>query len=187
MRTLIITLISLLVVGASAQTTFEEVAATVFAAPHAVVDDGILRQAAVHAVTVCAATTFDIDIRLDKIAFADFEFGGNARAFLEDGENGFMADDQRVVLEVFLPQFQVVAAKTDDFDVGEAEADGFDFRENFIVLQRTDVDIVRSVLIAEIFKTCAVEAPCECFRRNAFHDDAFLWRILMMKNVNYLQ
>ena len=166
---------------------FEKVAAAVFAAPHAVVDDGILRQAAVHAITICAATTVDVDVRLDKIAFADFEFSGNARAFLEDGENGFMADDQRVVLEVFLPQFQVVAAETDDFDVGEAEADGFDFRENFVVLQRTDVDIVRSVLIAEIFKTCAVEAPCECFRRNAFHDDAFLWRILMMKNVNYLQ
>ena len=62
----------------------------------------------------------------------------------------------------------------------------FDFRENFIVLQRADVDIVGGVLIAEIFKTCAVEAPCERFGRNAFHVDAFLWKWLMVKNTNYL-
>ena len=150
------------------------------------VDDGILRQPAIHTVTVCAATTFDVDVRLDEIAFANFEFSGNAWAFLDDGQNGFMTDDQRVVLKVFLPQFQVVTAKADDFNVGEAEADGFDFCENFIVFQRTDVDIVGSVLIAEIFKTCAVEAPCERFGRNAFHVDAFLWKWLMVKNTNYL-
>ena len=105
------------------------------------VDNGVLGESSVHAVAVGAVLALDVDVGLDDVALADLEAVWDLGAGLEDGEYGFVADDERFLAQVLNPDLGMGGSGTDDLDVREAESDGFDLAEDFVVGDGADGDL----------------------------------------------
>jgi hypothetical protein len=101
----------------------------------------------------------DENVRLDDEPLAGGETVFPVAAGLDDGHGRFVAGDGGVVREVAAADAGMFVAGPDQLDVGEAEAEGVDADEDFVVTGVPERQRNGFSVASEIFESCAAEFP----------------------------
>ena len=130
------------------------------------IDDAVLRHAAVQGIAVGETDAVDINIRLNDVAAADPEPVLNLRTDLDNAHHGLVTGNHGIFLQVFGDHARMRFAGADQLHIGEAESDRLDLNQQFVIRDFRHGKDGRFVVFAEIFKSGAEQLPCQNFLRH---------------------